>query len=41
MLALLLIGGAGMEIAPFAIIGSVVGFAVRQSFDGLTSHRPA
>jgi H+/Cl- antiporter ClcA len=33
MLALLLIGGAGMEVAPFAIIGSVVGFAVRQRLD--------
>lgn len=33
MLALLLIGGAGMETAPFAIIGAVVGFAVRQRLD--------
>ncbi len=33
MLALLLIGGAGMDVAPFAIIGSVVGFAVRQRLD--------
>ena len=29
MLAVLLIGGASMEVAPFAIIGAVVGFAVR------------
>lgn len=33
MLGLLLIGGAGMEIAPFAIIGAVVGFVVRQRLD--------
>lgn len=33
MLALLLIGGAGLEIAPFAIIGAVVGFVVRQFLD--------
>lgn len=33
MLALLLIGGAGMEIAPFAIIGAVVGFIVRHRLD--------
>lgn len=33
MLALLLIGGAGMEVAPFAIIGAVVGFIVRQWLD--------
>ena len=33
MLAVLLIGGAGMDIAPFAIIGAVVGFAVRQFLD--------
>lgn len=39
MLALLLIGGAGMEVAPFAIIGSVVGFAVRQRVDVYTEKR--
>lgn len=33
MLGLLLIGGAGVAVAPFAIIGSVVGFAVRQRLD--------
>lgn len=33
MLAVLLIGGAGMDIAPFAIIGAVVGFAIRQFLD--------
>lgn len=37
MLALLLIGGAGMEIAPFAIIGAVVGFIVRQWLDSRIS----
>jgi len=37
MLALLLIGGAGMEVAPFAIIGAVVGFVVRQRMDRLAS----
>jgi len=35
MLALLLIGGAGMDVAPFAIIGAVVGFAVRQRLDAM------
>lgn len=40
MLALLLIGGAGMEIAPFAIIGAVVGFIVRQQLDALDA-KPA
>ena len=39
MLAVLLIGGAGMEIAPFAIIGAVVGFAVRQRLDGMDRRR--
>lgn len=39
MLALLLIGGAGMEVAPFAIIGSVLGFAVRQRVDAYTAKR--
>lgn len=37
MLALLLIGGAGMEVAPFAIIGAVVGFIVRQWLDSRVS----
>jgi H+/Cl- antiporter ClcA len=37
MLALLLIGGAGMEVAPFAIIGAVVGFIVRQWLDSRIS----
>jgi len=40
MLALLLIGGAGMEVAPFAIIGAVVGFVVRQRVDRLGSSAP-
>ena len=39
MLAVLLIGGAGMDIAPFAIIGAVVGFAVRQSLDAYDRDR--
>lgn len=39
MLALLLIGGAGMEVAPFAIIGAVVGFIVRQQFDAFDAKR--
>lgn len=39
MLAVLLIGGAGMEIAPFAIIGAVVGFVVRQRLDSLDQRR--
>lgn len=39
MLALLLIGGAGMEIAPFAIIGAVVGFIVRQQLDVVDARR--
>ena len=39
MLAVLLIGGAGMEIAPFAIIGAVVGFTVRQSLDVMDRRR--
>lgn len=39
MLALLLIGGAGMEIAPFAIIGAVVGFIVRQWLDSRDARR--
>jgi hypothetical protein len=41
MLALLLIGGAGMEIAPFAIIGAVVGFIVRQQLDALDDRSTA
>lgn len=39
MLGLLLIGGAGMEVAPFAIIGAVVGFAVRQRLDVLDQRK--
>lgn len=39
MLALLLIGGAGMDIAPFAIIGAVVGFVVRQWLDTIDAKR--
>lgn len=39
MLAMLLIGGAGPAIAPFAIIGAVVGFIVRQALDVFDAKR--
>ena len=39
MLAMLLIGSAGLAVAPFAIIGAVVGFGVRQGLDA--ARRPA
>lgn len=39
MLAMLLIGAAGPAIAPFAIIGAVIGFIVRQLLDGLDAKR--
>ncbi|MBK9738297.1 MAG: chloride channel protein [Actinobacteria bacterium] len=41
MLAMLLIGGAGPGIAPFAIIGAVVGFIVRQGLDAFDAKRQA
>jgi H+/Cl- antiporter ClcA len=41
MLAMLLIGGAGPGIAPFAIIGAVVGFIVRQALDVIDAKREA
>ena len=41
MLAMLLIGGAGAGIAPFAIIGAVIGFIVRQLLDRLDAKREA
>jgi H+/Cl- antiporter ClcA len=41
MLAMLLIGGAGAGIAPFAIIGAVVGFIIRQLLDQLDARRTA
>jgi len=41
MLAMLLIGGAGAAIAPFAIIGAVVGFIVRQALDQFDKKRQA
>jgi H+/Cl- antiporter ClcA len=41
MLAMLLIGGAGAAIAPFAIIGAVVGFIIRQVLDRLDAGRVA
>ena len=40
-LAMLLIGGAGAGIAPFAIIGSVAGFVVRQALDRIDARRAA
>jgi H+/Cl- antiporter ClcA len=39
MLAMLLIGGAGPGIAPFAIIGAVVGFIIRQALDRIDAKR--
>jgi H+/Cl- antiporter ClcA len=39
MLAMLLVGGAGPGIAPFAIIGAVVGFIVRQGLDTFDAKR--
>jgi ABC-type branched-subunit amino acid transport system permease subunit len=36
---MLLIGGAGAGIAPFAIIGAVIGFIIRQALDRLDAHR--
>ncbi len=39
MLAMLLVGGAGAAIAPFAIIGAVVGFIVRQALDQFDKRR--
>jgi H+/Cl- antiporter ClcA len=39
MLAMLLIGGAGPGIAPFAIIGAVIGFIIRQALDRLDARR--
>jgi H+/Cl- antiporter ClcA len=39
MLAMLLVGGAGAGIAPFAIIGAVVGFIIRQLLDRLDAKR--
>jgi hypothetical protein len=41
MLGLLLIGSAGLAVAPLAIMGSVVGFAVRQGLDRLDATRTA
>lgn len=41
LLGMLLIGGAGAGIAPFAIVGSVVGFIARQALDKLDAKRKA
>lgn len=37
LLATLLIGGAGVAIAPVAILGAVIGFAIRVTYDSLTN----
>jgi H+/Cl- antiporter ClcA len=39
LLAMLLVGVAGAAIAPFAIIGAVVGFVIRAAVDRLESRR--
>jgi H+/Cl- antiporter ClcA len=41
LLGMLLVGGAGAGIAPFAIVGAVVGFAVRQGLDRFDARRSA
>ncbi len=41
MLGMLLIGSAGLAVAPLAIMGSVVGFGVRQALDRLDAEAPA
>ena len=41
LLGMLLIGGAGAGIAPFAIIGAVVGFIARQALDKFDAKRKA
>jgi H+/Cl- antiporter ClcA len=40
MLGMLLIGAAGMAVAPLAILGAVIGFGVRQGLDRLDAKRP-
>lgn len=41
LLAMLLVGSAGPAVAPFAIIGSVVGFGMRQALDRFDAKRQA
>ena len=41
VLGMLLIGGAGVAIAPFAIVGAVVGAIVRQSATRATTRKRA
>jgi len=41
LLAVLILGSAGMAIAPFAIIGAVVGFGMRQALDKFDARRAA
>ncbi|MDP1878303.1 MAG: chloride channel protein [Actinomycetota bacterium] len=41
LLAVLILGTAGMTIAPFAIIGSVIGFGMRQALDRFDARRAA
>jgi hypothetical protein len=41
MLGMLLIGSAGLAVAPLAIMGSVVGFGMRQTLDRVDARRKA
>ena len=41
LLGLLIIGTAGAGIAPFAIVGAVIGFFVRQGLDRFNAHSTA
>lgn len=41
LLAMLILGSAGMAIAPFAIIGAVIGFGMRQALDRFDARRAA
>lgn len=41
LLAMLLIGSAGPAVAPFAIIGAVIGFGMRQALDRFDAKRQA
>jgi hypothetical protein len=39
LLAMLLVASAGVQIAPFAIVGAVIGFAARQLLDRVDAKR--
>ena len=41
LLAMILLSSSGVAVAPFAIMGAVVGFAVRQTLDKLDAKRAA